>query len=68
MGYLSPLRAYDNEDVYLQLPGKHTVFDIRWFSVFDRTNKRDLGHLIIPEELNVPPALVDVLPMETRSA
>ncbi len=62
MGYLSPLRKYDEEDVYLQLPGELTVFQIRWFSVFDHKNKRDLGHLIIPEGLNVPPALIDVVP------
>ena len=66
MGYLSPLRAYHDEDVYLQLPGKLTVFDIRWFSIFDKANKRDLGHLIIPDGLNVPPSLVDVIPHETE--
>ena len=29
MGYLSPLRAYDNEDIYLKLPGELDIFDIR---------------------------------------
>ena len=36
MGYLTALRRYDHEDVYLTLPGELTVFDIRWFSIFDR--------------------------------
>ena len=66
MGYLSPLRRYDTEDIYLQLPGELTVFGIRWFSIFDKAGKRDLGHLIIPDGLNVPPALVDIIPHETR--
>ncbi len=29
MGYLTPLRRYVDEDVYLQLPGDITIFDIR---------------------------------------
>lgn len=28
--------------------GELTIFDIKWFSIYDRTNKRDLGHIIIP--------------------
>jgi hypothetical protein len=66
MGYLSPLRRYDRENIYLQLPGELTVFGIRWFSVFERSGKRDLGHLIVPDGLNVPPSLVDIIPIETR--
>ena len=62
MGYLTALRRYDEEDIYLTLPGDLTIFQIRWFSVFDRKNKHDLGHLIIADNLNVPPALVTVLP------
>jgi hypothetical protein len=34
--------------VELALPGELTIFDIRWFSIYDTTNKRDLGHIIIP--------------------
>lgn len=65
LGYFSPLRKYDQEDVYLQLPGESTVFDIRWFAIYDKANKRDLGHLIIPDGLNVPPSLVDIVHHET---
>ena len=53
------------EDIYLQLPGETTVFDIRWFSLYDQKANRDLGHLIIPDQLNVPPSLVDVVATET---
>ncbi len=31
MGYLTPLRKYEEEDVYLQLPGDITIFDIRYY-------------------------------------
>jgi hypothetical protein len=48
LGYLEPIREYINEDVELSLPGELTIFDIRWFSIYDTTNKRDLGHIIIP--------------------
>ena len=53
------------EDIYLQLPGETTVFDIRWFSLYDQKANRDLGHLIIPDQLNVPPSLVDVVATES---
>ncbi len=67
MGYLTPLRRYDSADVYLSLPGDLTLFDIRWFSVFDLANNRDLGHIIIQsDKLNVPPALMDILPHKTK--
>ncbi|CAG0899721.1 unnamed protein product, partial [Cyprideis torosa] len=45
------------------MPGKLTVFDIDWFSIYD-TEKTDLsgdmGSVVIPDELNVPPSLVEV--------
>ena len=66
LGYLQPLRAYNNEDVELLLPGELTVFTVRWFSIYDKTNRRDLGHIIIPDQLNVPPALVDTIPVDTE--
>jgi len=52
LGYLEPLRPYYGEDVELQLPGDLTIFDIKWFSIYDRTNKRDLGHIIIPGKIS----------------
>ena len=47
-------------DVRLRLPGNLTIFDIRWFSIYDTKRNYNLGHVIIPEDLNVPPALVEV--------
>ena len=47
-------------DVRLRLPGNLTIFDIRWFSIYDTKRNYNLGHVIIPEDLNVPPALVEI--------
>ncbi|CAG0901720.1 unnamed protein product [Cyprideis torosa] len=62
-GYVAPLRRYRDETVVLEMPGKLTVFDIDWFSIYD-TEKTDLsgdmGSVVIPDELNVPPSLVEV--------
>lgn len=41
------------------------MFDIRWLAVYDRANKIDLGHLIIPDGLNVPPSLVEIIPHDS---
>jgi len=64
LGYLEPLNTYGREvgrqEVRLKLPGNLTVFDIRWFSVYDTKRNYNLGHVIIPEDLNVPPALVEI--------
>ena len=50
LGYFSPLRAYEGEDVYLSLPGKLTVFDIRWFSIYDKVRKHVAGITTCPEK------------------
>ena len=50
-----------NEDVKISLPGDTTVADIRWFSVYDMDHQRDLGHVIVPEGINVPPSLSSVI-------
>ncbi len=65
MGYLEPLRRYVKEDIILQMPGTLTVFDIRWISVYNVKNRLDLGHVIVPEGINVPPSLLEVIPVET---
>lgn len=61
LGYLSPIRRYENEDVILQLPGEKTVFDIDWVSVYNKEEKRNFGHVIMDDELNIPPSLVKVI-------
>ena len=52
-------------DFFFRLPGELTIADIRWFSVYDTVNQRDLGHVIIPEGINVPPSLSEIIPVDT---
>jgi hypothetical protein len=54
---LEPLRAYAGEDVTVQLPGGLTVAAVRWLSVWDARARRSLASVLVPEQLNVPPAL-----------
>lgn len=58
---LDPLRAYTGETITLELPGDLTIFNIDWFSIFDQDTKSNLGSIIIPDGLNVPPSLVKVI-------
>jgi len=62
LGYLAPLGRYEDQDVILQLPGTQTIFNIDWIAVYNRETKHSLGHVIIPEGLNVPPSLVSIMP------
>nr|XP_045620798.1 protein Skeletor, isoforms B/C-like [Procambarus clarkii] len=59
MGSLDVLRAYEGEDIELQLPENLTVYDIDYLGVWCVTYKHNFGHVQIPrpEELWVPPAL-----------
>ncbi|XP_069188345.1 protein Skeletor, isoforms B/C isoform X2 [Procambarus clarkii] len=63
-GYMTPLGKYKKKNVVLELPGDLTVFTIDWLSLYDIQQERVLGSIIIPEELNVPPSLVQVIPHE----
>ncbi|XP_058800377.1 protein Skeletor, isoforms B/C [Phymastichus coffea] len=60
-GYLDPLRAYNEENVIIQLPGDMTVSNIDWLSIYDVKTKSNFGSVIIPKGLNVPPSLVKVI-------
>jgi len=62
LGYLTRIGRYEAQDVLLQLPGDRTIFEIDWISVYNRETRESLGHVIIPEQLNVPPSLVRVMP------
>merc|ERR1719347_1330676 len=62
LGYLTRIGRYEAQDVLLQLPGLTTIFEIDWISVYNRETRESLGHVIIPEQLNVPPSLVKVMP------
>ncbi|XP_066138270.1 protein Skeletor, isoforms B/C [Euwallacea fornicatus] len=63
-GYLDPLKSYKNRTITLELPGDLTIFNIDWFSIFDHDTNTNLGSIIIPEALNVPPSLVKVIPQK----
>ncbi|XP_054005664.1 protein Skeletor, isoforms B/C isoform X1 [Hylaeus anthracinus] len=54
---LTPLQGYQGEDIELVLPGNLTVFDIDWLAVWCVEYKHNFGHVMIPKDLNVPPAL-----------
>ncbi|KAK3853682.1 hypothetical protein Pcinc_039788, partial [Petrolisthes cinctipes] len=66
LGYMTPLKSYRKKHVMLQLPGDLTVFTVDWLSLYDVKEDRTLGSIIIPEELNVPPSLVSVVPHENN--
>ena len=59
LGYLAPIGLYKKQDVILQLPGSKSIFDIDWIAVYNRETRKSLGHVIVPESLNVPPSLVE---------
>ncbi|XP_076177973.1 protein Skeletor, isoforms B/C isoform X2 [Ptiloglossa arizonensis] len=54
---LAPLREYQGEDIEIVLPGNLTVYDINWLSVWCVAYKHNFGHVFIPKDLDVPPAL-----------
>lgn len=57
MGSLNPLRGYLGEDIEIQLPGKLTAYDIDWLAVWCVEYRHNFGHVYIPKDLDVPPAL-----------
>ncbi|KAL3267917.1 hypothetical protein HHI36_007055 [Cryptolaemus montrouzieri] len=52
-----PLRRYDKKTVVLTLPGQLTVFEIGHFGIWCEAFTVDFGHVLIPQNLNVPPSL-----------
>ncbi|CAH1121732.1 unnamed protein product [Ceutorhynchus assimilis] len=57
LGSLEPLRGYLGEDIEIQLPGTLTVYDIDWLAVWCVQFRHNFGHVMIPKDLDVPPAL-----------
>lgn len=57
MGSLEVLRGYLGEDIEIQLPGNLTVYDIDWLAVWCVQYQHNFGHVMIPKDLDVPPAL-----------
>ncbi|XP_055374407.1 protein Skeletor, isoforms B/C isoform X2 [Condylostylus longicornis] len=58
MGLYDSLRAYQGEDIEIQLPGSLTVHNIDWISIWSISYRQNFGHVLIPKDLlDVPPAL-----------
>lgn len=53
----APLRGYQGEDIEIVLPGNLTVYDINWLAVWCVEYRHNFGHVLIPKDLDVPPAL-----------
>lgn len=54
---LAPLRGYQGEDIEIVLPGNLTVYDIDWLAVWCVEYRHNFGHVLIPKDLDVPPAV-----------
>ncbi|XP_050585241.1 protein Skeletor, isoforms B/C isoform X1 [Bombus affinis] len=54
---LAPLSGYQGADIEIVLPANLTVHDIDWLSVWCVQFKHNFGHVMIPKDLDVPPAL-----------
>ncbi|XP_076391454.1 protein Skeletor, isoforms B/C isoform X2 [Megachile rotundata] len=54
---LAPLKGYQGEDIEIVLPGNLTVYDIDWLAVWCVQYKHNFGHVLIPKDIYVPPAL-----------
>ncbi|XP_011497044.1 PREDICTED: protein Skeletor, isoforms B/C isoform X2 [Ceratosolen solmsi marchali] len=52
-----PLRSYEGVDIEIVLPGNLTVFDIDWLAVWCVQYRHNFGYVLIPSDLDVPPAL-----------
>uniref|UniRef100_T1ISN1 Protein Skeletor n=1 Tax=Strigamia maritima TaxID=126957 RepID=T1ISN1_STRMM len=65
-GYLSPIGAYKDMTIILEFPGNLTVNDNNWLSIWDAAKGKSYGSVFFPSELNIPPALVHILPHENR--
>ncbi|XP_050436047.1 protein Skeletor, isoforms B/C [Adelges cooleyi] len=57
IGSLEPLKGYQGEDIEIQLPGSLTVHAIDWLAVWCVQYTHNFGHVNIPDDLDVPPAL-----------
>ncbi|XP_014254156.1 protein Skeletor, isoforms B/C isoform X2 [Cimex lectularius] len=54
---IEPLSGYYGNDIEIVLPGNLTVYDIDWLAVWCVQYKHNFGHVYIPKDLDVPPAL-----------
>jgi len=54
---LEPLKAYQGEDIEIQLPRSLTMHSIDWLAVWCVQYTHNFGHVNVPDDLDVPPAL-----------
>ncbi|CAN7990538.1 unnamed protein product [Ixodes pacificus] len=65
-GYLEPLQRYEEKTIDLTLPGKMTVFDIDWLSVWNAAKEENYGSVIIPHGQDIPPSQLGSVEHESR--
>ncbi|OQR73501.1 protein Skeletor [Tropilaelaps mercedesae] len=65
-GYLNPIRAYRGESLTLVLPGKMTVFDIDWFSIWNANLSINYGSVQVPDGDDIPPSTLQTYKHESR--
>nr|XP_033323000.1 protein Skeletor, isoforms B/C isoform X1 [Megalopta genalis]XP_033323001.1 protein Skeletor, isoforms B/C isoform X2 [Megalopta genalis]XP_033323002.1 protein Skeletor, isoforms B/C isoform X1 [Megalopta genalis]XP_033323003.1 protein Skeletor, isoforms B/C isoform X1 [Megalopta genalis]XP_033323005.1 protein Skeletor, isoforms B/C isoform X1 [Megalopta genalis]XP_033323006.1 protein Skeletor, isoforms B/C isoform X1 [Megalopta genalis]XP_033323007.1 protein Skeletor, isoforms B/C isoform len=54
---LEKLGPYQGQDIEIVLPDHLTVYDIDWLAVWCVEYRHNFGHVMIPKDLDVPPAL-----------
>lgn len=54
---LEPLKGYQGEDIEIQLPRSLTMHSIDWLAVWCVQYTHNFGHVNVPDDLDVPPAL-----------
>ncbi|XP_037501293.1 LOW QUALITY PROTEIN: protein Skeletor, isoforms B/C-like [Rhipicephalus sanguineus] len=65
-GYLEPLGRYEEKTIQLTLPGKMTVFDIDWLSVWNAESNENYGSVIVPHGQDIPPSKLGSMKHESR--
>jgi hypothetical protein len=53
----NPLSEYRSQNIKLELPRNRSLTEFNWISVYSRSDDEDLGHVTLPRQLNVPPAM-----------
>lgn len=54
---MEPLKGYQGEDIEIQLPRSLTMHSIDWLAVWCVQYTHNFGHVNVPDDLDVPPAL-----------
>ncbi|KAH8026983.1 hypothetical protein HPB51_000694 [Rhipicephalus microplus] len=65
-GYLEPLGRYEEKTIQLTLPGKMSVFDIDWLSVWNAESNENYGSVIVPHGQDIPPSKLGSTKHESR--